>query len=248
MDQLKDTLQVNKLAFNRTIKSLSYLPILTLVVLFGMLVNSLAGLLLGLLASAINLSFVFGILEYLVNVCILSLTMACLNNIMTGSRISFNGIKSSWSMYISPLMNTMFIFWLVELAFEALFKPLYANRSLALVFGLIIQILESPMLESVYIANESGTNALMSILNFLKDNMLQWVFIMLLFAGAQLYVSETIGYLTILQLGIVPIIQMLIFSLIISFIYIYKGQLYKILYNSSIRKRKFMGVFDDSDY
>lgn len=248
MDQLKDALQVNKLAFKRTVNSLSYLPILTLVVLFGMLVNSLAGLLIGLVGSVINLSIVLGILEYLVNVCVLSLTMACLNNIMTGSRLSFNGIKSSWSMYIGPLMNTMFIFWLVELAFETLFRPLKSSASLVLVFGLIIQILESPMLESVYIANESGTNAFMSILNFLKDNMLQWVFIMLLFAGAQLYISETFGYMTILQLSLVPIIQMLIFSLIMSFIYIYKGQLYKILYNSSIRKRKFMGVFDDSDY
>lgn len=244
MEDFKDAVEVNKLAFSRTVKSIKYYPMIVLVLIITNLINYLAGLLFYKLSLVVQLPYLIGVLRYLVDVATLSLLMSCLYSVIIGGNLNLKNFTDGWNRYMSPLMSIKFIFWLIEMAVTTIFGPLLSNFMSTLLLGVVLGVMESPLLEAVYIGEESGTSGFMSILDFLKNNVLQWIIVSILFTIVTIVLGMGATSPVLLSLDLKVIIKYLLGYIVLAFIYIYKGHLYSILYNSSVRKRKFMGVFE----
>lgn len=248
MDHIKDAINVNMLALKRTIGSANYFPIVVVILIFTMVVDMLATLLFGMLAQVISFPFLWGVLRYLVDVATLSLLMVALSKVLSKRSLDMRNFTDDWQRFMSPLMNTRFIFWLIEIVLSMLSGALGQIPYLLLILGIAYNILVSPMLESIYIAGEQGQDALMFIIEFLKNNILQWLPVLVLFPLIMSRI-ELFSWSNILagkDFSSLP--RILILYLLLAFVYIYKGHLFSILHNSSMRKRKFMGVMDNDDY
>ena len=237
MDKVKDALLVNKQAFNRTARSLKYLPVVFLtVVLTSYFVGLISYGLNSLFTGNVN-SFVVGLIGYILEMMRYSVIVTVLYCVINGFKINIDTIKAGLTAYVSPLMSLFFIFYLVEL--------LLGMFGLPQVFYILWFLIQSPMLETVYIGQETGMPGVESILNFLKENILTWVVLNVVFALILRnfeVVNRAFGLVGILPVNI-PVL--LVFALVVSLIYIYKGHLYTILYRSSFRKRKFQGYYDE---
>lgn len=246
MEHIKDAIQVNVRAFRRTIISLKYFPIIALILFFNMLVNLLANSVINIFSSAVNIPFLWGIVRYLVDVATLSLLMVALYRVMRGTRLDLSNFTQDWQTFMNPLMATRFIFWLIEMVIIFTSRSAFGTIPfMPLILAYAYQILLSPMLETIYIGDEQGQDAIYSIVEFLKNNFLQWIPVTIAFSMIMVQISKY-SFMDILNSGSLQFIPiLLIYYLMMAFVYIYKGHLYSILHNSSMRKRKFMKEVDD---
>lgn len=239
MDYIKDALEVNKSALTRTIKSLKYFPAIVLAIVV-MVVGNMVGLVISAYLSQVVPSIVSGIILYIIDVITMSILMSCLYSVIVGSRLNVKNFTQGWQRYISPLMATRFIFWIIEMVIGMV--PVFGPISYIL--SIALSVLMSPMLETVYIDGESGVNALMSIINFLKDNVVQWIPVAVVIGFLFTILNSYIGLGILFLYDIKLLLTMVASMFALAFVYIYKGHLYDILHDSSMRKRKFQGVFD----
>lgn len=246
MDYIKDTIEVNAQAFKRTFSSAKYYPIVAIILIFNMLINFIANSVISMFSLAINIPFLWGIVSYLVDVATLSLLMVALYRVIRGSRLDLTNFTQDWQTFMNPLMATRFIFWLIEMV------VIYVSRSafgtipyLPIILLYAYQILTSPMLETIYIGGEQGQGALYSIIDFLKSNFLQWIPVTVAFSIIMVQITKYsfIDIFTGANLRFLPVV--IIYYLLMAFVYIYKGHLYSILDNSSMRKRQFMKEADN---
>lgn len=243
MENLNDALNVNKIALKRSFKSIKYLPIIILVLLISGVVNFVANYFLTRMSLIISIPFVYGIASYIVEVATLSLLVSCLSSVIRGSKLSLKNFTDDWQRYISPIMSIKFIIWLIEMALEMIMGG-QTSYMFIIIATVVIGILESPMLETIYIANEYSTSAFYSILDFLKRNLIQWLPVMIFTVLIYMLSSRFVNFFDLQSLTSVNVVKFIISQVLFAFLYIYKGHLYSILNNSSVRKRKFMGVFD----
>jgi len=243
MENFSDAINVNRIALTRSFKSIKYLPIITFVLLISGVVNFVANYFLTSLSMIINIPFVYGIASYIVEVATLSLLVSCLSSVIRGSKLTLKNFMDDWQRYISPIMSIKFIIWLIEMAMDMVIGGINPILSY-IVIVLVIAILESPMLETIYIGNEYGTSGFYSILDFLKNNIIQWLPVIVFTVLIYMLSTRFIDIFSLKSLSTTLIARFVISQILLAFLYIYKGHLFSILNNSSVRKRKFMGVFD----
>lgn len=242
MDYIKDAITVNSKAFRKTLESYKYFPIIIVILLFVMIVNLVANSLLTLASAAIPVPYIWGIVSYVVDVATLSLLMVGLSKVMNRSNLTLDNFTNDWQRFMGPLMNTRFVFWLIELViFFIQGSPLATIPFLGMAVLIIYQILSSPMLETIYIGGEQGQEALFSIIEFLKNNFLQWIPVTIAFSYLMMRISSYSNMNLLFNFNFNSLLKVAGAYILMSFVYIYKGHLYSILHNSSVRKRKFMG-------
>lgn len=246
MKYIKDTIDVNIEAFKKTISSAKYYPIIAIILVFNMIVNFVANSVIGLFASAISIPFLWGIASYLVDVATLSLLMVALYRVIRSSRLDLSNFTQDWQTFMNPLMATRFIFWLIEMVIVFISRSAFGTIPyLPIILAFLYQILTSPMLETIYIAGEQGQDALFSIIDFLKRNFLQWILVTVAFSLIMVNVSRYSFINIFSSEGFKYLPILIIYYLLMAFVYIYKGHLFSILHNSSMRKRKFMKEADN---
>lgn len=240
MDYIKDAIEVNKSALKKTIKSIKYLPIISLAIIIIVLAQGLGNVLVNYVSNIIPSRFLVEIILYIIEVITLSILMSSLYAVIIGSRLTVKNFTDGWQRYIGPLMATRFIFWLIEYALGLLM----ISGPLIIVLSFIYTIFISNMLETIYIDGQSGTNAVVSMVNFLKDNLIQWLPVAIITSIFMTYLNKRTRLLFVAIFDLKLLIPGIISIFVIAFIFIYKGHLYDILNDSSMRKRKFQGVFD----
>lgn len=245
MDHIKDALQVNGLAIKRSLASIRYLPIIWLVLFMTTVVTVLTNTLLSQF-GLFNIPFVGGLIAYLIDVAMMSILAASLSSVIFGGNLTLQNFTAGWQRFINPIMATRFIFWLIEMAIGLVIEPLFRPIAiLSMLLAYAIQIFKSPLLESIYIGGDAGQGVIYSIIDFLKNNFVQWIPIMVLFGFLS---NILLGYITAGASLLSNWGLLIIFagqSLLLAFTYIYKGHLYNILHDSNMRKRKFMGIFNE---
>lgn len=240
MDILQDALQVNKEALSKTIKSLKYFPIIMLVLLISMVLKLGSNILTPYVLRVIQSGYLIGFIGYIVDVMSQSLLVSCLYSVVMGDKLTFKNFLNDWSRFISPIMSVRFLFWIIEMAISLLTPGM---TMLAPIIAFALYFIKTPMLETIYIGQEVGTQAMVEIFDFLKRNFLQWLPIAIITALVLVQTSVA-GHMLLSIFNNPRLLLTVIVSLfILAFVYIYKGHLYKILYRSNIRSRKFQGAF-----
>lgn len=233
MRLIKDLFNVNKLALKQTLKNIKHIPVLTLVFLTFSFSKFTIKDILNLLFrdSVFN-----GIVMYVVEILFLSSILSILNSIVKIDKFDFNDFKSSFTRYFGQIMDTYFIIYIFLMLVSFLG---ITNFNFSLIIGLMVFILKSVMFEQIYINNKSSIEAIKSSGRFLIENIFQWIPIM----TAYIYIEIKTEMFLIFASNYIFLYEVIIYSLLLSFIYVYKGKLFNILNNSSIRKREFMSEF-----
>lgn len=236
MNIFDDILNVNKEALKETLKKLKFVPILA-VILFAFKIAEFY-ILKALTGTNASSSFILGFARAAVSIAFLSALISILADIVIYNRLDFNNFMDRFGEYFSPLMNTYFIIFLIEIVSNMFIGGL--SSFFSLIVSIALLVIQSPLLEEVYLGNKYGMDAIYSVYEFIKDNFLQWLPVLLAYVFVQYIFSI---WSVILILDIEFIIKSTIYGLLLAFIYIYKGQLFKVLNGSSMRKRSFQRKF-----
>lgn len=234
---MKDFIYVNKQALKRTFSVIQYVPILALVLLFFHVAQSFVFRF--LITSFPSVNFAMGFVRYIIEIMVASALLSALDDIVMYRRFSFDNLINGFTRYLSPLLNTIFFLYLIEIV-AGMFAEFLGGVVITIV-TLLILVLKSPLYEQVYIANNSGINAITDSLEFIKNNIINWIIPTILFVLLDFNFTINAEILMFTLSAIVPAI---LFAFGLAFLYIYKGNLFKILFQSSRRKRQFEGMFD----
>lgn len=234
MKIISDVINVNKSALNKTFKNLKYIPLLALVILGLTVAEFWVQTLLSGFDGGIN--FLLGFARYIVSIVFGAALIGILYDLVLYNRFRINGIIDGYKTFFGPFSSVMFPYVLLEYVFLFLgtTSSIFNMIGTLILFGIM-----SLLYEEVYIANNYGVEAYSHILSFLKENILHWI-IPLVFYVFLHYRMQFVG-LAIFNISY--LVQSLVYSLLLAFIYLYKGYLFTILYNSSRRKREFEGMF-----
>lgn len=236
MKIIKDALNVNKSAFARSLKSFSYLPILTLIiVLFSVVELNISFL----LYRFISIDYLRSLMIYLIDMLFLSCILSMVDSIINYGKIRGRDFQEGFVKFLTPLLNTYFFIFLLEFVISMLFSKMENMVTISRIIAIIILAVKSPLNEKVYLGGEQGIQAILESVSFIKDNIVPWAPIAVIFIFFQYQFNLYIAIAFNMEL----LINSVAYGFIMSFVYIYKGQLFKILNNSSLRRREFQGLF-----
>lgn len=237
MNILEDIIFVNKKAFKETMKNLKFVPILAIILfVFKFAEVNIIGLLSGFDRPS---SFILGFARAAISIAFISALISILADIVVYNRLDFKNFFNRFSEYFSPLMSTYFIIFIIEMLVQVLTQSITIPY-LGLVFTIAMLLLQSPLYEEVYLGNRFGGEAIYAAFDFVKENFLQWLPVLVVYVIAELFFNSSS---IMIGLDLEVIIKMIIYGLLLAFIYIYKGHLFRILNGSSMRKRSFQGKF-----
>lgn len=237
MNRIKDFLEVSKDAFLNTFKSFknSYVLILAVAIMsvFAILRSAVIGG--GLIVS---------IITYIIDIMILSVIAGILNSIINYNNTGKNSIQSGYKMYFNSIINAMFVVYIIEFLLTWTIQLANFPSSVNIVIMFLYRILVTPVIELVYIAGFQGYGIIRECFRFIKQNSLIWIPYALLFVFLdQIFVNRAMMMLGFHGVGVGFLLAMLVSVLIRSFFYIFKGHLFKNLYENSYRKRMFKRSF-----
>ncbi|WP_071027980.1 hypothetical protein [Peptoniphilus raoultii] len=257
MNFFKDLLLVYKQAFNESLKNLKRNPIFILMPIFYGVLYQVA-----ILAFTNYIAPLLGVLSGFVMPLMISLILSSyysmLSDLIFYNRISFKNFEGTFTAYFSSIYSVYFIFILVSWL-----KTLLLNNFIfILIISIVMLILFNPIAESIYIGGEQYQGAFIHSFNFMKENMSLWILPFLLYLILiRLLTFDSFGPLEfILSSSLVDIILgnfnlifilnkgtlFTIIAMVLTGIYaVFRGNLFKILNNSTRRKRQFMGEFND---
>lgn len=247
MIMFKDIIYTNTEAFKRlfvTIKDNFLVLIITMLGLFAF--DYVTNIISMALAMALGGSFtvmLISLVMYILMLLKFSFIASLLSRIVEGEKISLNSIFYGYKYYLTKLINYVFITYLFGLALDMIFRtgsfydPYQIDHTLLIqkmIVNLIAIFIFNASFETLY-QTESNSLAIFTYgAKFFAKNFLQWLFAAILlmlalnndiFAGA-LILRKLVSYV------LLPII------------FIYRGHLFKILDNSSMRMRAFRRRMD----
>lgn len=243
----KDIIYTNTEAFKRlgtTIKENFSVLIVMMLGLFAF--DYVTNFIAGALAMALGGGFAIMLISLFMYILMLlkfSLVASLLSRAVEGEKITLNTIFAGYKYYLTKLINYVFITYLFGLALDMIFRtgsfydPYQIDHTLLIqkmIVNLIAIFIFNASFETLYqTANNSfaifGYGA-----RFFAKNFLQWLFaaILLMLALNNDIFADTYILRNIVSYVLLPII------------FIYRGHLFKILDNSSMRMREFKRRMD----
>lgn len=253
MNFFDDLVMVYKKAINETILKINKNPLVLILPLIYSLIYKVVMSAFSI-AIAPVLGFLSGFILPIISSLILSSYYSQLSDVIFYNRLNFRNFKDTFKEYFASIYSVYFILILISWLMPALsaMGPLY------LVVSLILLLAFNPIAESIYIRGEYYTSAYSHSLEFMKENFVLWIlpFIIyiiilnLLGVPFQNYIL-TSGIIdiplglntegTIIMGASIVNIKQIIIILVTAIYAIFRGNLYKILHNSTRRKRAYMG-------
>ncbi len=239
---MRDLRYILKHTFNETAKALSSNGLLFIVISASLIFVS----------STISNIFSSGmgyIINYFIQILILSVLAKVLNNIVTTNKVPTQDLKYYLEHYFINIMNTYFVLYVFKIIYNML-GVYFVNMPIAIkqetrimIYVILLFIIEEiilgSLLESVYIDGLGGLNAYKRALSFIKDNIVEWTIISAPYLILRL--AET-GVLT--NYYLLPVWARGLTALILPILLLFRGKAYLLLSQSTKRKRKFMMEYD----
>ncbi len=232
MEYLQDALRVLVRSAKETLRSLPFVPLLIgLQILVSVLYWLLAGTLLR------QGGFIGGIIFAVFRAALWSVYLYGLYHAVHRSRFTTEDLKTGFGVFFRDLYIAAFVLWIVQMLISVLRIP-YTEYLVLLVF--------SALPETLYLARTRGFDKIRESFEFLQENWYIWLPLTLLMAVLLERISFGVT-LTLLRpfggFGFDIIAAYLVHMVLFSVFALFRGHLYRILYGSSLRKRKFMGHF-----
>lgn len=232
---LEDFLYVHKNAWKNTSKNFKFIPALAGLIFAYIIVFNLAASFISSFLS--NISYMGGFALAVIRALLFSQIIYNLDGIVNYNRLYYKNLNEGFTRYLSPSITIFFIYWMVEIILGLAFSRAGTNPLGFKIINIIIFLVFSGMVESVYIEGAYSYDSLLASLKLLVDEPVNWtIFNVLLYL-----VFDQVGItLNILKPSLNLSLKTLINCLVLAFFMAYKGHLYKELYMSNRRKREYM--------
>lgn len=241
MNILTDTLKVNRDALKKTLLKLRHIPLLALAYVVYQLILFAVSMIGANLGAGIG--FLWGFVNYLVNIAIMAHFLSLLYNVIRYNRLTPQDlINRQFTRLMPSLLQAFFFLYIIELLFSLFLSPILPSISSFFIL-LVWEALKTPVQESVYLGNQYGTGALRATFEFWKSNWAQWSLIILAAAVYQILIQPFVGRLTLLSIWLLPVVW-LVSGVLISVWMVWRGELFDVLDSSSMRSREFRRGFD----
>ncbi len=241
MRYIKDFFYVQKRTFKNMLSSMKYLPVLVVMLIASQLImNVLYGII-----RTLNISgYLSSLIIYLVEIFIISFLLNALYTIIKSSNLFINFIRDDSNQFVLKIIQIGFIFYLGQMILNIFILNPVVVRGIN-ILSLILLILFSALPETIYLEDYNAGNTVQYAIKFLYNNIYNWLIPNLIFY----ILIYKLGYLTIFPFDIKVtysannILSLLMYLILVSFIFLYRGHLFQILSNSNIRKREFQNKF-----
>lgn len=235
MEYINDLVAVYKGAFKETGEILKKVPLIVFLPLIFSLVTTLVyTALIGLLGrTGILLGFILAIVQAI----LLSAYFSFLDEAISYRRFKL-AVDSTLTRYARSIYAVMFVFYLASL----LIGNVLAVRAIAI----IIFILLNPLGETIYVGHRYGMDAINYSFSYLQDNWYIWlphtlIYVLLGYLRRTFFTFNPLDmYVSSLSLNPLDLIIMALLGIY----FIFRGVLFKNTKDSSMRKRKYMGVWN----
>lgn len=251
MEIIKDLKMIYSKAIKETISKIKKNPIVILLPLIFSIILSFVSILLSKAGGGYYIGFIIP----LVYALILSVYYDMLSDLIYYNRVRISNIGPSSKRYFVSIYSIYFVLMIFNILSTMLFAY---NQTLTIIFWAIIFIVFNPVIESIYLKGEHYVSAFSYSANFMKENFIQWIIPLVVFMLLQLALGfSIISY--IMDNGIINLsigtkisfnmisgnilyyVKYLILELLTGFYIVFRGNLFKILSSSTMRKRKYMG-------
>lgn len=241
MRYIKDFFYVQKRTLKNMFSSIKYLPVLVVMLIASQLImNVLYGII-----STLNISgYLTSLIVYLIEIFIISFLLNALFTIIKSSNLFTNFIRDDSSQFVIKIIQIGFIFYLGRMILRLfVLNPLVISG--VNILSVILLVLFSALPEAIYLEDYDAGSTVQYAIKFLSNNIYNWLIPNILFY----LIIYKFGYLYPIQFDIristnvSSILSLLIYLIVISFIFLYRGHLFQILSRSSIRKREFQNKF-----
>lgn len=233
MDLVKDIVNVNKRALKLTSKSLIYVPILALILIVMSYLEDIIQFILS--PNNQSLSFVLGFVRYFVRAVFVTFLISILKNIVLYDRFEVKNLISNVKDSYQQVSSIIFL----EIIYEWIVYFVTSSLDIYLILILIGYAIFSTLYEEVYIANHYAQEAVYSIFDFFKSNLLQFLPILIIYIFANIRFRFSFIMLSFVN----NYFEIIVYSILLATALIFKGHIFNILYGSNYRKRKFQGSF-----
>ena len=214
-------------------------------ILFMGFIYSLIGMasffLLGILLSG-PIGIFGGIITVIVESAIISSYLFVLENVLTYGRFRIRDIKNGFAYYLWKIYGVIFLFFIVNLVLGLLSNIIGSGVGFLQVLILIGgAIFLNPLPETIYTKSLDTWESVSYSIEFIKENWFNWLLPNLIFFIVLTTLSfKSFGFNVFLFTLRGGLLTYVITAILISVIMIYRGHLYKILMDSTARKRQFM--------
>lgn len=236
MNNLQDTLYVNKEALRHALPKFRHLPLLSASFVIYQLVQFLVSLLGSRMGMGIG--FLWGFVVYLVNIAVMAHFLSLLYNVIRYDRLTPGDLTNPQFTRLMPaLIQAFFVLYIIELLFSMLLSPMLPGLFTTLIL-ILWEGAKTPVQENVYLGNRYGTAALMATVDFWKNNLLQWAPVLVVAVVFNLFVNPLINRLSFGSFWLMPLVW-LVTGIFVSAWMIWRGELFDQLDSSSLRSRAY---------
>lgn len=244
---LKDILFVN----SRTLKSSWKKFINNWYIIFTGFIYSVINI---LLFSIINIIFkgplviITGFLMAIISSMLISNYLYLLYNVIQDRKVTFSDFKDGFTYYLRKVYGVFFIAWIFSFLIKGLYSVASGFRTaLSTVITILIFVLFNPLPEIIYQKRYSPWESISYSLNFMKENWLNWILPNIIFSYILYKLTGGIItdiFITHISFGfdfsISGIIKYILGQVVFTFAMIYRGVMFDLLSNSTIRKRSYL--------
>lgn len=236
---VKDFIYVQTTAARETIGDLKHLPMLLLhfvayYVLYTFIISLYALL-------PINTGLIGGIILYIIRGMIFSHLLYTLDSIINSDRIYIKYLKEGFTKYLSTSITAYFVYYILNMIIGIMNTSGY-NLNVAIMLQILVFLAFSAVAESIYIAGAYRYDSFFTGINVVFENPINWTLIQLIFfvIGFLLKINPDIFSSFPYVVYSNNIMYTIIHIFFISIYMLYSGNLFKIIYNSTARKREYM--------
>ncbi len=255
MEAIKDLRLLHKRVKKQTIKALKQNPTLIFAGIIYMFVILLSNEIDTFFRYSNQMSsmptiigFVIGIMIMAIKSAMISAYLYLIYKAINGQKVNYPDMQLGFKYYLNEIWGLIifvyFIFMILDMVLLPLFFILPASYFVvrAIVFGLFSAVPETAYQKHLHIGD-----MFIYAWNFVKGNMVQWLlpnFIMLgglyiIYVVLRLELSHIFPYFYGSRI-VVDMLLVVILQVLVTFIMLYRGFLYRILSTSTMRKRLFM--------
>ncbi|NLY20766.1 MAG: hypothetical protein GXZ08_05750 [Tissierellia bacterium] len=245
MDRIEDMIQVYSKSTKSTFESIVKNPILLILPIMYSIIRFGASQLSFFFQG--GLSFIWGFVYALLLSLVLSSYYYQLNSAVYFNRVNFRGFKKSFFYYSSSIYYVFFIEMLINIFLSAVGSipwNIYLLIQAAIFIGL------NAMPETIYVKGTVQSDSFNYNFKFLKENWYIFLLPTLIyvlvfnfgFNELNLSIME-LHYGANLGLAFYNIPMYIVAQLITAVFMVFRGHLFKNLMDSTLRKRKYMGLF-----
>lgn len=241
MTMLKDIIYTNTEAFRRLGITIRDNLLTIILVMIGLFVFDQVTEIVSIgIAMAIGGTFTImlvSLARYILMLIKFSIVASLLARIVEGETISTRSIFQGWKAYLSKLINYVFIMFLFSMLIDIIFNEGAISQDyvdhriffIKLIINIIALFIFNASFETLYQTNNNNLAIFTYGAKFFMNNFLQWLFSALLLMVAANY-DILVGNI---------VLSYIVNYALMPMIFIYRGHLFKILDNSSVRMRAF---------